>query len=228
MWLDMIFIKEISAALFVAAEVDKTTDATNKSSSLSLCGWKWGGFWSEGSVLDISWCEWWQTSRCYIFLVVLLVSIYSRLLISRCVQPVLFSQFLEVNWFMLLRTSAWRYLRRCVQTYWHRQVQGVRPFDPELSLLTFVLRHWNCVHVCINKGNYRKVSCLGEHNRQELHPLELTSKVTREFAYNGIPKAVVPKLFCPRNTARLFQVDKEPPPELPSKYKHFFHSYCRY
>jgi len=29
--------------------------------------------------------------------------------------------------------------------------------------------------------------------------------------------------FCPRNTARLFLVDKEPPPVPPSKHKRFFH-----
>ena len=41
-------------------------------------------------------------------------------------------------------------------------------------------------------------------------------------------RAMVPKLFCPRNTARLFYVDKEPPPEPPSKRKRFFHPNCHY
>jgi len=46
-------------------------------------------------------------------------------------------------------------------------VQGVRPFDPEPSLLTFVLRHWWCrVYICISKGDYCNVSFRGEHNMQ--------------------------------------------------------------
>jgi len=45
-------------------------------------------------------------------------------------------------------------------------VQGVRPFDPEPSLLTFALRHRCRVYIWISKGDYRKVSCLGEHNMQ--------------------------------------------------------------
>jgi len=40
------------------------------------------------------------------------------------------------------------------------------------------------------KGNYRKVSCLGEHNTQETSPLELTSKVTTEFADNGTSRVL--------------------------------------
>jgi len=44
--------------------------------------------------------------------------------------------------------------------------QGVRPFDPELPLITFALRHWSRIHICTSEGSYRKVSCLGEHNIQ--------------------------------------------------------------
>jgi len=33
---------------------------------------------------------------------------------------------------------------------------------------------------------------------------------------------VVLELLCSRNTAKLFEVSKEPPPGLPSKHKHFF------
>ena len=45
------------------------------------------------------------------------------------------------------------------------------PFDPEPSLLTFALRHWCRVYICISKGDYRKVSCLWEHNTQGISPL---------------------------------------------------------
>jgi len=58
------------------------------------------------------------------------------------------------------------------------------------SLLTIALRHGSRVHICIYEGNYRKVSCLGEHNMQETSPLELTSKVTTEFAYNGTSRGL--------------------------------------
>jgi len=47
------------------------------------------------------------------------------------------------------------------------------------------------------------------------------------FAIGLWHRAVVPKLFCPRNAARLFYVDKETPPE-PQKPKHFFHPNCHY
>jgi len=46
----------------------------------------------------------------------------------------------------------------------------IRPFGPEPSLLTIALRHRNRLHICISKGNYRKVSCLGEHNTQGTSP----------------------------------------------------------
>jgi len=69
-------------------------------------------------------------------------------------------------------------------------VQGLRPFDPEPSLLTFALRHCSRVNICISKDNYPNVSCLGEYNMQELHPLDLTRKVTTEFAYNGTSRGL--------------------------------------
>ena len=60
----------------------------------------------------------------------------------------------------------------------------VRPFGPEPSLLTIALRHRNPVHICISKGNHRKVSCLGEHNTQGTSP-PWANKQSR----GGTPKA---------------------------------------
>jgi len=45
-------------------------------------------------------------------------------------------------------------------------VYGVRPFDPEPSLLTVALCHRSRTHTCISKGSCCNVSCLGEHNTQ--------------------------------------------------------------
>ena len=47
----------------------------------------------------------------------------------------------------------------------------------------------NTVYSAI-KGNYRKVSCLGEHNTQKTSPLELTGKATTEFAGNGTSRVL--------------------------------------
>jgi len=47
---------------------------------------------------------------------------------------------------------------------------GSQTLRPEPSLLSFALRHWCCVYICISKGVYRKVSCLGEHNMQGTSP----------------------------------------------------------
>jgi len=74
--------------------------------------------------------------------------------------------------------------------------EGVRPFDPEPSLLTIALRRRSRVHVCISKSNYRKVSCLGEHNTQGTSPPELTSKVTTEFAYDGTSRGLHEERYC--------------------------------
>jgi len=49
-------------------------------------------------------------------------------------------------------------------------LQFLRPFDPEPSLLTIALRHPSRVHICISKGNYHKVSCMGEHNKKGTSP----------------------------------------------------------
>jgi len=58
------------------------------------------------------------------------------------------------------------------------------------SLLSIALRHRNRAHICISRGNYRKVSCLGEHNTQGLHPLESASKVSTECAYSGTSRGL--------------------------------------
>jgi len=44
--------------------------------------------------------------------------------------------------------------------------EGSQTFDPKPPLLTIALRHRSRVRIDISKGNYRKVSCLGEHNTQ--------------------------------------------------------------
>jgi len=41
----------------------------------------------------------------------------------------------------------------------------------------------------------RNVSFLGEHNK-ELHPLELTSKVTTEFAYKDTSRGLHKERYC--------------------------------
>jgi len=48
--------------------------------------------------------------------------------------------------------------------------EGVRPLDPEPSLLTFALRHWCRVYIWISNRDFRNVSCLGEHNMQGTSP----------------------------------------------------------
>jgi len=53
-----------------------------------------------------------------------------------------------------------------VQAHWQMHFECV----PEPSRLTIALRHRSRVHVCISKGNYRKFSCLGEHNTQGTSP----------------------------------------------------------
>jgi len=35
-----------------------------------------------------------------------------------------------------------------------------------VAFYNIALRHRSRVHICISKGNYRKISCLGEHNTQ--------------------------------------------------------------
>jgi len=45
-------------------------------------------------------------------------------------------------------------------------------------------KNFNTVYSA-SKGNYRKDSCLENTTRKKLHPLELTSKVTTEFADDG-------------------------------------------
>ena len=47
-----------------------------------------------------------------------------------------------------------------------------------------------------SKGNYRKVSCRGEHSTQGTSPLELTSKVTTQFAYNGTSRGMYKERYC--------------------------------
>jgi len=64
-------------------------------------------------------------------------------------------------------------------TYHKTGMCRVRPLGPYPSLLTIALRHRNRLDICINKGNYRKVSCGKNTTRKELHPIELTGKVTR-------------------------------------------------
>ena len=74
---------------------------------------------------------------------------------------------------------------------------GSQTLPPEtVAFLTFALGHWNRVHICIRKGNYREVCCLGEHNIQGASPLELTSKVITEFADNGTSRGLHKKRYC--------------------------------
>jgi len=47
-----------------------------------------------------------------------------------------------------------------------------------------------------SKGNYRKISCQGEHNTQGTSLPELTSKVTTEFAYNGTYTKLYKEHYC--------------------------------
>jgi len=63
----------------------------------------------------------------------------------------------------------------------------VRPFGPEPSLLTIALRHRNRVAYMFASVKAITVKFLVRENttRKELQPLELTSKITTEFAYNG-------------------------------------------
>jgi len=57
------------------------------------------------------------------------------------------------------------------------------------------VKKFNAVYSA-SKGNYRKVSCLGYTTRKELHPLELTSKASTEFAYNGTSRRLYKERYC--------------------------------
>ena len=65
---------------------------------------------------------------------------------------------------------------------------GSHTLHPVPLLLTIALRHLSCVHICISKGNYRKVSCLGEHNTQGNSP----SWVNKQGNYMILPITASP------------------------------------
>jgi len=50
-----------------------------------------------------------------------------------------------------------------------------------------LLRHRSRLYICISKGNYRKVSFLGEHNTKGISPPWVNKQ---EFAYNGTSKGL--------------------------------------
>ena len=70
---------------------------------------------------------------------------------------------------------------------------GVRPFNPEPSLLTIALRYRSRVYICIITV---KFLVWENTTRKELHPLEFTSKVTTEFAYNGTSSGLHKERYC--------------------------------
>jgi len=58
-----------------------------------------------------------------------------------------------------------------IQAHSNDNTGRCRESDPsEPSLLTIALRHRSRIHICISKGDYRKVSCLGEHNTHGTSP----------------------------------------------------------
>jgi len=69
----------------------------------------------------------------------------------------------QVAWLLGVRVCAM--LKRTVSIT-QAGACGVRPLDPEPSLLTIALRHRSRLHIFISKTNYRKISRLGEHNTQ--------------------------------------------------------------
>jgi len=75
-------------------------------------------------------------------------------------------------------------------------VQGVRPFDPEPSLLTFAC----AIEVAYIFASVKAITVqfLVRENTtcKELHPPELTSKVTTEFAYNGTSRGLHNERYC--------------------------------
>ena len=68
-----------------------------------------------------------------------------------------------------------------------------RESHPSIRNRRFALHHWSRVHICISKAITVKLLVWENTTCKELHPLELISKVTAEFAYNRTSRGLQKK-----------------------------------
>jgi len=73
----------------------------------------------------------------------------------------------QIAWPLLVRRAR---LYKCLAQAHSSDNTGMcRESDPSIRnrrFKNFALRHWCRIYICISKGDYRNVSCLGEHNMQ--------------------------------------------------------------